>query len=391
MQANPNTAITRPVIPPPPLRNEASRPGFGVSTTPKCRVGKLDLRETLPDAVYHAPGETLEVPIQEVPTNSRIDALGITFLADQFVDLEATVDDGKTIDGVSHTKIFNKGNGADVRTDVRRKTYQEGDVIFGYRLKELLDKGGMGRVFLAEDIHDQNKVVVIKVAHEGLEDSAGIMAQAKMLDGLGWNPYIVKLLYYGSDRGREYSIMEKIKGITLYEHLENVGKLSPEKAIRLALDLCFALGSAHAKGIPWRDVKPLNIMIIETDGERDRAVLLDPLPEKDNKGAKISGKGTPKWMAPEQFKGIEDTRSDLYSLGLVFYNALTGKYPFGEDISLEKILSGKFYRELPQSEDVPSTFWPILHKLTALEPGDRYQDLASLASDLIDLEFSLTA
>jgi serine/threonine protein kinase len=122
-------------------------------------------------------------------------------------------------------------------------------------------------------------------------------------------------------------------------------------------------------------------------------VLLDPLPEEETKipSDEITIRGTPKWMAPEQCEGKEDTRSDLYSLGLVLYSSLTGKHPFNGSISLNRKLSETGPKELPKSQDIPSAFWPILKKLTAFEPESRYQNLEDLVADLSDFQLSLPA
>ena len=260
-----------------------------------------------------------------------------------------------------------------------------------YEIKELIATGGMGDVYLG--VHGAlDRRVAIKIIHHELKKDEQFRKrfhrEAKLSASLD-HPVIVDVYDFGSKDDFDYLIMQYVEGSTLQEKLEKEGKLGLREGLRLMMVLADALSYAHQKNVIHRDIKPSNIMV-DNDGH---VVLTDFGISKGLGDADVTDVtapntvlGSPKYMSPEQIKGVDvDSRSDLYSLGVVSYEMITGKHPFGG-----KDTTALFYchvHEVPErpeacAPEIPGQLCNIIMKLLDKVPEGRYQNADQLLQDL---------
>jgi serine/threonine protein kinase len=259
-----------------------------------------------------------------------------------------------------------------------------------YRILERIGEGGMAVVYKATDLN-LDRFVAIKFIHLHTGSSETSLARFKRealsLAKLS-HPYILSIFDYGEFEGRPYLVMEYVPGGTLKELLK--GKPIPwEKAVQITISLARALETAHSKGIIHRDVKPANILM--ANGRDPKLsdfgiakLILDDETTRDLTGTG-KGIGTYKYMSPEQAKGHPDSRSDIYALGIVLYQMLTGKIPFDADTPLQIMINkttGKFPNPRQFVRDIPADLEYALNKALAREPENRYQTMREFASAL---------
>lgn len=268
----------------------------------------------------------------------------------------------------------------------------EGQSIGKYRVLEALGRGGMAQVFRA--YHPQlDRYVAIKVLRSDLVEQEEFLGrfrrEAHAVSGLR-HPNIVQVFDFDVQDEQYYMIMELLEGNTLRAKLNDYrarGERMPlAEVIRILVDVLNGLGYAHSEGVIHRDIKPANIML----GKRDQAVLTDfgIAQIVGSTQYTVSGAlmGTLNYMAPEQgFKGHCDSRSDIYSLGIVLYEMLTGYTPFDADTPLA-ILMKHLNDPLPlpskMDPSLPAVLEPIVLKALAKEPSDRYQSAAEMSAAL---------
>src|SRR5690349_7456420 len=200
-----------------------------------------------------------------------------------------------------------------------------------YRLEARIGQGGMSTVYRALDETLQRRVAVKLMNREVVSDSAQLerfRREARAVAQLN-HPHIVGVIDAGEDEGRPYIVFEYIEGETLKERIRRGGRLPIPEAVAYAIEIARALGAAHARHIVHRDVKPQNVLIDEegsckvTDFGIARTL--------DEEGLTADGRvlGTTDYVSPEQALGQPVTgQSDLYSLGVVLYEMLTGEVPF---------------------------------------------------------------
>ncbi|MCB9729242.1 MAG: tetratricopeptide repeat protein [Deltaproteobacteria bacterium] len=215
-----------------------------------------------------------------------------------------------------------------------------------YTIVRLVGTGGMGSVYLARQ-HAMDRPVALKILHPRLgEDRSAaqrfnieVRATARLR-----SPHTITVHDFGqTERGSLYLTMEYLEGVSLASVLDHSGALEPERAVRLALQICHSLAEAHDKRIVHRDLKPENIYLVERDNVGDFVKVLDfgiakvLGPEGSAKLTKTGVVyGTPLYMSPEQATGKEvDGRSDLYALGCLLYEMLAGRPPFEGGNSVE--------------------------------------------------------
>ncbi|HEX7836790.1 MAG TPA: protein kinase, partial [Kofleriaceae bacterium] len=221
-----------------------------------------------------------------------------------------------------------------------------GQTIGNYLVTQKLGEGGMGAVYLAE--HPSiGKKVALKVLHSEFSTNQEVTArffhEAKAVNDIG-HPNIVDIVDFGiiqAGPGREqlvYFIMEYLAGVTLSQLIRSEAPLPPERALSVALQVADALSASHKCGIVHRDLKPDNIILLQRGRERDFVKLLDFGIAKLTGGSAVGSHrtrtgivmGTPAYMSPEQCEGRDtvDHRTDIYALGIVLYEMLTGRVPF---------------------------------------------------------------
>src|ERR1700732_2706063 len=217
-----------------------------------------------------------------------------------------------------------------------------GRVFLGrYETIRLLGEGGMGRVYLARQL-DLGRQVVVKVMHDQIAGDPKFCERFQretLLMARFQHPYAVTL-YDASlnDPQGPCIIMEYIRGVTLDVLLQRNGRLSAERVGRLLGQLCEVLQAAHSEGIIHRDLKPTNLMVVDPDTPYEKIKVMDfglaklvqqtPMQQVSDTGTEFAV-GTPGYISPEQVRGEEmDQRGDLYSVGVILYELLTGRIPF---------------------------------------------------------------
>ncbi len=271
-----------------------------------------------------------------------------------------------------------------------------GDTLDGrYALKEVIGQGGMGQVFRGEQIN-LGRTVAIKVLHTRLEDrteeyEARFRREALAASRLG-HPNIVQIVDYGRDpRLGLYLVMEFLVGHNLAEIIAGGPSPSPERSADILGQTLAALEAAHAAQILHRDIKPANIMACDVPGRPDFVKVLDFGIARALDGGLDDLKltragtvcGTPTYMAPEQAMGKPlDGRADLYAVGTILYEMLTGHLPFDEvnpmDYLVRKVQSDAPAPDvLANGRDVPPALAAICARGIARDPDLRYPDAAA--------------
>jgi serine/threonine protein kinase len=269
-----------------------------------------------------------------------------------------------------------------------------------YRIVRVLGGGAMGAVYEAENVLIWRRVA-IKVLHANIAQKADALRrferEAQAAGRIG-SRHIVEVLDVGELPGGErFMVMEFLEGSTLQQRIRSRGRLTPEEAAPIVLQILEGLGAAHQAEIIHRDLKPANVFLMSGRGPREGAgpshfqgplefvkildfgvskfnVLNDEM-SMTSTGAVL---GTPFYMSPEQAKGsrLIDARSDLYAVGVILYECITGQVPFSAETFNELI-----FRIVLESPPAVESFVPILdpefsaiiHKAIARQPGDRYQ------------------
>jgi beta-lactam-binding protein with PASTA domain/tRNA A-37 threonylcarbamoyl transferase component Bud32 len=260
-----------------------------------------------------------------------------------------------------------------------------------YAILEPIGSGGMAEVYRARD-ELLGRDVAVKVLSERLSRDRSFVErfrrEAQAAAGLN-HPNIVSLYDYGSDEGTYFIVMEHIDGRSLADVIRDDGPLLPERAAEIAADVAKALERAHGAGLVHRDIKPSNIMLTSygqtkvTDFGIVRALGGDGEQTMTQTGMVI---GTASYLSPEQAQGNPvDARSDVYALGCVLFEMLTGEVPFTGDTPLS--IAYKQVREDPRqpstvNPDVPSAMDAITMKALAKNPVNRYSSAAEMREDL---------
>ncbi len=215
--------------------------------------------------------------------------------------------------------------------------FEAGTVIAGqFRIGEQIGFGAAGAVWEAVRISDGCQVAIkllrTAVAHDSL--AADRLRREAAALGLAWHPNVVEILDEGHlASGVAYIVMERLHGESLAQRIDRTGPLTPDELHDIALEICDALEAVHAAGVVHRDIKPSNLFLVEEPSGEVQLKLVDfgvaQIAWAETRLTRAgSALGTPGYMAPEQEEGgVVDGRSDLYSLGGVFYEALTGRPP----------------------------------------------------------------
>ena len=257
-----------------------------------------------------------------------------------------------------------------------------------YELEELVGTGGMSSVYRA---HDRllERDVALKVLHQEFtadtDYAERFRREARSVAQLS-HPNIVTVIDRGEQGGRQYIVFEYVKGENLKALVQRVGPLPEEEAVRLALQIARALGFAHDNGLVHRDVKPQNVLL-NGDGQA-KVTDFGIARSLDVGGLTQTGTvmGTSDYIAPEQARGSQvDAQSDIYSLGTVLYELLTGEVPFPGDNFVAVAM--RHINEPPPSvrerrPDVSPRLDAVIRRAMAKEPRDRFRSMDELCAEL---------
>jgi len=267
--------------------------------------------------------------------------------------------------------------------------FHPGDQLDHYRIDGLVARSGMASIFRGTDVRD-GKSVAIKLPHPEMEADPVLYDRFKREEDIGRkldNPGVVRV-YNDEERSRRYMVLEWVDGRLLRQVLNEQKKLPQDRAIRITLALCKTLDYIHSQGVVHRDLKPENIMI----GPNDEVKLID-FGIAANAGSRrltfaklTEAMGTPDYISPEQVKGKRgDARSDIYSLGIMFYEMLTGTVPFtGPNpfvIMNERLLNNPVPPREANPEISPE-LQEIIYRALERDPSKRYPNAREFALDL---------
>lgn len=266
-----------------------------------------------------------------------------------------------------------------------------GSTIGKFILESQLGGGGMGSVYKARD-KALNRTVAIKVLNSqfgyDLENIERFEREARTLASLK-HPNLMHVYDVGTEENNHYFAMEYIEGRSLKDMIEDHSRvISSKEALRITIEIMAGLQKVHDSGIVHRDIKPANIMIENTDG---RAVLVDFGLSKSTSDSGLTSAGsilgTPDYISPEQIEGFEaGYASDIYSLGVVLYEMITGENPFTRDSAMQTIRAHCSYTPPILRKIAPRCsreLSRIVSIMIAVDPQNRYQSISALATDLL--------
>jgi serine/threonine-protein kinase len=260
-----------------------------------------------------------------------------------------------------------------------------------FLVREIFSRGGMASIYRVEDTLDEHREVVLKVPLARVESDPAAFSSFRHEEEIGLmlsHPFLVKFRSITGDKGRPYIAMESLRGCTLDYLRYESRPIAEDDALKIVIPVCDAVGYMHGRGVIHRDLKPSNIMICRDRTLRvmDFGLASPPIRRRSLLAKFTTVLGTPEYMAPEQVEnGPIDERTDIYALGAILYELLTGQVPFknedpwqsafqrptGDPIaprSLNPALS-------PQIEEI------VLHALQR-KPGERYPSMAAFRADL---------
>ena len=264
-----------------------------------------------------------------------------------------------------------------------------GDQIDHYQIEQLVARSGMASIYRGIDTRT-GRPVAIKIPHPEMECDPIFFERFHRESDIGArldHPGVMKV-FVDEDRARVYMVMEWVEGRLLRRVMSEQRKFPAERAVKIALRILDALGYIHSHGVVHRDLKPENIMI-----DADDNIKLIDFGIAANSGArritfaKLSNTmGTPDYISPEQVKGKRgDGRSDLYALGVMLYEMLTGKVPFQGPNPFAVMNDRLLNNPIPPREIDPAItpqLQEIIYRALERDPAKRYQNAAEFARDL---------
>src|SRR6202050_696413 len=301
------------------------------------------------------------------------------------VDVDATRVDVGSVRG---SPIPSSGP-RNVRPQVAAPMLQTGDVLGGrYEILQMLGEGGMGAVYKARD-RELDRFVALKLIRRELAANPAIVArfQQELLPSHQvTHKNVIRIYDLGDADGLKFISMEFVEGEDLRSLILEKTKFPPEEAVEIIQQVCHALEAAHSVGVIHRDLKPQNIMrdkagrILVMDFGMARTVEGDGMTQS---GALV---GTMEYMSPEQaMAGNLDQHSDLFAVGLILYELLTGKMPYKAESALASLIKRTQQRAVPVSEHddtIPPALSNIVSKCLERDAAVRYQSSAEILRDL---------
>jgi eukaryotic-like serine/threonine-protein kinase len=271
-------------------------------------------------------------------------------------------------------------------------TIESGSLIDSYRIESPVARSGMASIFRATDLRD-SRVVALKIPHPDMEADPILFDRFQREAAIGekLNHPMVMRVYGGEKRSRIYMVMEWCEGRLLREILSK-GPLSHDRAIRIAIKVLNALEYIHEQGIVHRDLKPENIMVDANDNVKliDFGIAGDSGARRLTYANFTATLGTADYISPEQVKGKRgDGRSDIYSMGVILYEMLTGRLPFSGSSPMEIMNDRLLNHPLPPTVADPTIspqLQEVLYRALERDPQNRYARAREFAHDLQHLE-----
>ena len=289
------------------------------------------------------------------------------------------------VDDVARTRASNASASAGASPSSRADDLTGRVLADRYRLRVVIGVGASGRVYEADDVQLERRVAV-KVLHQGLGDDQGFLqrfrAEARVAASLQ-HQHIMTVHDWGED-DVPFMVMELLEGGSLRSLLDTGARLSPSQAARLGRDVAGALEYAHSRGIVHRDIKPANLLF-DIHGHVRIADfgLARALAEASWTEPAGTVFGTARYASPEQASGVPlGARSDLYSLGLVLYESITGTIPFAADTVMGSLAMRT--RQAVTAEPEWGPLRAVIERVGRVDPDERYPDAATMATALAD-------
>ena len=257
-----------------------------------------------------------------------------------------------------------------------------------YEILEEIGRGGMAYVYKAK-CKLLNRIVAIKVLRNDLDESEDFLkrfnAEAQAAASLV-NPNIVSVYDVGSEGDIHYIVMEYVEGVTLKDYISIKKVLSWQEAVRFAMEICSGLSAAHSHGIVHRDIKPHNIIVTEDGQVKVTDFGIARMVSSSTLSANESVLGSVHYFSPEQARGrYVDHKTDIYSLGIVLYEMLSGHVPYDGDTNVEVAMKHIEANPKPLCEinpDIPKAVEMITFKAMKKETVSRYQSVDTMREDL---------
>ncbi|MGD0914482.1 MAG: serine/threonine-protein kinase [Terracidiphilus sp.] len=271
-------------------------------------------------------------------------------------------------------------------------TLEAGTELDSYRIEAPIARSGMASIFKATDLRNDG-IVALKIPHPDLEADPILFDRFKREAAIGQklNHPKVMHVYDDEEHSRIYMVMEWCEG-RLLRNILDAGRISQERAIRIAAGVLDALEYIHANGVVHRDLKPENIMVEEHDNLKliDFGIAGDMAARRLTYANFTATLGTPNYISPEQVKGKRgDNRSDLYSMGVILYEMLTGKLPFSGPSPMAAMNERLLNHPVPPRVADPSVspqLQEVIYRALERDPRNRYPTAHEFRHDLEHLD-----
>jgi serine/threonine protein kinase len=272
-------------------------------------------------------------------------------------------------------------------------TLETGQELDHFRIVSPVAESGMASIYKATDLRD-GKQVALKIPHFAMEADPALFDRFQREEAIGIaldHPNVMRI-YPVEDRSRVYMAMEWVDGRLLRQVIYEAGKMPAERAIRITVGILKALEYIHKNGVVHRDLKPENIMLDPLDGIKliDFGIASQAGAKRLTYAGFTQALGSPDYISPEQVKGKRgDARSDLYAVGVMLYEMLSGKTPFSGPSPLAVMNDRLINHPTPPREAEPSIspqLQEVIYRALEREPKNRYPSAHSFALDLENLD-----
>ena len=258
-----------------------------------------------------------------------------------------------------------------------------------YKINKEIGRGGMANVYLGEDTYLDNRKVAIKVLRSNFENDemaiARFQREAFSMSELS-HPNIVSIYDVGDSENNQYIVMEYVDGVTLKQYIKEHAPLNNDEAVTITLEVLSAMEEAHNRGIIHRDLKPQNILMDKTGAAKVTDFGIAKALSETSLTQTNTMFGSVHYLSPEQARGANATvQSDIYAIGIILYELLTGEIPFDGDSAVAIAL--KHFQEpvpsiIAKNKNVPQALENVVIKATAKNIDHRYENVAAMMKDL---------